>query len=103
VLGLGIGGMKGVAHCSITRTSVSYSQPVIVCSLNCFQIDQLSVYIKCVHYILFNQSAISNLLYVYINDFSQYHQLVNEFHSSLILIHLIILYFFWSVYNVFIY
>jgi len=30
---LGLGGMKGAAHCSIKGTSVSYSQPVIVCSL----------------------------------------------------------------------
>jgi len=52
MLGLGLGGMKGVAHCSITRISVSYSQPVILSSLNSFHIDQRSVYIVCsLHFI----------------------------------------------------
>ena len=33
-------------HCSII-----FSQPIILSSLNCFQIDQLSVHVVCVHYI----------------------------------------------------
>ena len=52
MLGMGLGSMKDVAHCSIKRISVKQQSTCYsICSLNRFQIDQRSVYIVCVHYI----------------------------------------------------
>ena len=64
----------------------------------CFQIDQLTVYIKLYISLTDSQSAIFNCSnYVYINAYSQFHQfsiicdkVSQKFHSILILIHLII-------------